>query len=93
MEFGKGGSVDTGLYKVWEYKPHWLVIQCFFPLAMCLNNDSGDTVVLSAWQLFAESFLFVLTIDLNDKINLHSSSALPLLTLTLTFTLVFHFEK
>lgn len=26
----KGVSVDTGLYKVWEYKPHWLLTGWFF---------------------------------------------------------------
>lgn len=26
----KGVSVDTGLYKVWENKPHWLLTGWFF---------------------------------------------------------------
>lgn len=39
-----GVSVDTGLYKVWEHKPHGLVTQWFFH-RLCLNNEQRHSPV------------------------------------------------
>ncbi len=43
----KGISVDTGLHKVGESKPHLAGNSMVIPLALCLNNHSGE-IVLSA---------------------------------------------
>lgn len=67
-------SVDTGLHKGWEYKPHWLVIQSFFHW-LCVQTMTVETKSCQNDSDLQNCVFCIIVINPNVNIYLNYTSA------------------